>query len=140
MDRSPASAAPRPCLIPAGHASAETTAPAGRVSLQVTFVQPCDLSVRVSGVDLTIHGAFAGVAFGRIRSRAPVTAPVVIYDAAVDRPTGAAFTKQLDASSPMPLDELHAVICAGEATFELIDATGATVVKTPVTPSNTGKC
>ncbi|TMD57348.1 MAG: hypothetical protein E6I83_00805 [Chloroflexi bacterium] len=91
-------------------------------------------------MDLTIHGAFADVAFGRIRSRAPITAPVVIYDAAVDRPTGAAFTKQLDASFPIPLDELHAAICAGEATFELIDATGATLVKTPVTPSNTGKC
>jgi hypothetical protein len=137
----PAPIAPQPCLAPAGHADASTSGPAGNVSLQVTFVMPCDLSVRVSGVDLTVrYGAFADVAAARIRSRTGLVAPVLIYDAAVDGPQSGMFTKSLNASAPRALDDLHKAVCDGETAFELISLTGATIAATSVIPSNTGKC
>jgi hypothetical protein len=133
--------APQPCIVPAGHADAATSGPAGSVSLQITFVEPCDLSVRVSGVNLTVrYGAFADVAAARISSGTRLAVPVVIYEAAVDGPQISMFNKHLGASAPGPLDKLHEAVCAGEATFELIGATGATLAETPVVPSNTGKC
>ena len=140
-DSTPQPIAPQPCIVPAGHASAATSAPAGSVSLQITFVEPCDLSVRVSGVNLTVlYGAFADVAAARIRSGTRLAAPVVIYDAAVDGPQTARFNKHLDASAPGALDKLHEAVCAGEATFELIGVSGATLAEVSVIPSNTGKC
>lgn len=136
-----ASVAPQACIAPAGHADAATVGPAGRVSLQITFVQPCDLSVRVSGVDLTVrYAAFADVAAARIRAPGRLAAPVAIYELALDGPQSSAFNKRLDASVPGALDQLHAVVCAGAATFEVIGVTGATLADTPVIPSNTGKC
>jgi hypothetical protein len=104
-------------------------------------VQPCDLSVRVSGVGFTVrYAAFADVATARIRSLTTLPAPVVIYEAAVDGPQSATFTKHLDASAAGALDKLHRAVCAGEATLELIGVTGARLAETPVIPSNTGKC
>jgi hypothetical protein len=97
--------------------------------------------VRVSSVDFVIRsGFFAAIGTARIRS-AELAAPLVIYDATVNRPQSAAFTRHLDASAPGALDELHRVVCSGAATFEVMDdVTGATLAKAPVIPSNTGKC
>jgi len=140
-ESTPEQIAPQPCIVPAGHANAEANGPAGSVSLQITFVEPCDLSVRVSAVNLTVvYAAFADVAAARIRSRTRLAAPVVVYDAAVDGPQVARFNKHLDASAPGALDNFHQAVCAGEATFELIGRTGATFADIPVIPSNTGKC
>jgi hypothetical protein len=137
----PAPIAPQPCIVPAGHADAATSGPAGSVSLQITFVQPCDLSVRVSAVNFTVrYGAFGDIASARIGSRTRLAAPVVIYDAAVDGRQTATFNKNLGASAPGALDKLHEAICAGEATLELIGVNGATLADAPVVPSNTGKC
>jgi hypothetical protein len=136
----PALVAPQPCVIPAGHASAAASTSAGEVSLQITFVGPCDLSIRVSAVDLTVrYGAFGDVAAARLRS-SRLAAPVVIYDVAIDGQRSAAFSKTFDASFPGGLDSLRRAICAGETTFELIGVRGTTLANTSVIPSNTGKC
>jgi hypothetical protein len=104
-------------------------------------VQPCDLSVRVSAVDFTLRsGVFAAIAAARIRSGQRLAAPVVIYEARIDGHQTATFTKRLDASVPGALDQLHQAVCLGEAIFEIVDATGATLAEAPVIPSNTGKC
>ena len=133
--------AAQPCIVPAGHANAATGRSAASVSLQITFVAPCDLSVRVSGVSFAVrYAAFAEVATARVVSLTRLAAPVVIYDAVVDGPQTATFNKNIGASTPGALDQLHEAICAGEATFELIGVNGAIHVDAPVIPSNTGKC
>jgi hypothetical protein len=96
--------------------------------------------VRVSSIDFVISsGFFDAIGTARIRS-AELAAPLVIYDATVNRPQSAVFTRHLDASAPGALDELHRVVCSGAATFEVMGVTGATLAEVPVMPSNTGKC
>ena len=92
-------------------------------------------------MDFTVRSdVFAAIAAVRIRSGQRLAAPVVIYEATVDGAQTATFTKRLEASVPGALDQLHQVVCSGEAMFEILGAKGETLAQAPVIPSNTGKC
>jgi hypothetical protein len=129
------------CVAPGGHAGASGSGVAGSAHLQVDFRQPCDLTVRVSAVDLTVRfDGLNDVTLVRItEGRLPNA--VNVYDARFDGPPRSPFSKQLvGRQAAISLDDIHAAICGGNATFEVLFAGGASSLQTPILPSNTGKC
>lgn len=138
-----APAAPTPCTVGGGIASATASDARGTAALQAIFVQPCDLSVRVSAIRIEVSlGSLRDVALVRISAPDRLAGPVTVYDATIDGAGRSTFAKEF--VSPQPagsLEEIHSAICSGGAKMELLFASAsAPTLRGDVAPSNTGKC
>lgn len=131
------------CFVPGGHAYASAITRGGSASLQMDFLQPCDLAKRVSAIDVTLRlerpGEVIHVAIKADDMQ--LASPVTVYDVTRDGPAPTMLFRRLSSIQPTgSLDQLHTIVCAGHATLEVVVSNGPKSIEARITPSSTDKC